>query len=199
MPPLHAIGVIGLTVNVGADGLNKATDVVAVQPLASVATMVYVPATKPVNVPAGDCVPEIGNIVYVLLPVPPLAVTATKPVVTQVGLLVPATETVNEDEGSVIIDNVLPVHPLASVATIVYDPAGVLIGLLATLPFTVNVFVPVPPDAENVKLPFAPKHVAFVDDCVATTAVGCVTVIKVVIVALLASVADTVYVPAIAL
>lgn len=191
-PPLHAIGVTGLTANVGAEGFIKAIDVVAEQPLASVATIVYVPATKPVNVPAGDWVPEIGNMVYVFVPVPPDAVTATNPVVTQVGLLDPATLTTTAEAGSVMVKTVDTEQLFASVVTTVYVLAVLEKGLTEAIPFTVKVLVPVPPMALKVNEPVDPLHNALVTLVFNTKAAGCVIVITVLTVALLTSVATTV-------
>ena len=61
---------------------------------------------------------------------------------------------------------------LASVAMTVKLPAPAVIGLVADVPFTVYVILPVPPLALKLKLPLPPLHKALLALAFNTTALG---------------------------
>ena len=79
-------------------------------------------------------------------------------------------------EGSLIVNTDSAVHPLPSVATIVYVPGAELYVEEAVVPFTVYVNVSVPPEALKFKKPSFPLQSASVAVAVKTIGVGAVTV-----------------------
>jgi hypothetical protein len=188
-PPLHSIGVVLVTKITGAGGNTILNVTVDVQPFTSVAVIVYIPAVNELNVPGTTCIPTFGEIVYVLLPVPPTADTTAMPFKLQVGFAVFTIDRLTAVAGSVIVNIVCVEHAFASVATTVYVPAPVANGLTWVVPLTVYVITPVPPVALNVKLPFAELQSALVEEAVNTTVEGCVITTTVEEVQLLASVA----------
>ena len=104
--------------------------------------------------------------------------------------------------GCVITVVVVFVHPFASVAVTVYVPAVRLLIVTVVAPvFHKYEYPEVPFDANAVALPVAPPlHKTFVVDGIATDNIlGCVITVVVVFVHPLASVAVTVYVPAVRL
>jgi hypothetical protein len=137
LSPLHAI-TVDVAVTFNTEGSVIVTVVIAVHPLASVIVYVYVPAGS-VNVPS----PAYGG-------VPPDAVTVIVELPPLHKIAVAITVSLNTD-GSVTVNVVVAVHPLASVIVYVYVPAG-----------SVNVPVPVygavPPDAVTVIVELPPLH-----------------------------------------
>src|SRR6185312_3244777 len=86
---------------------------VLIQLLASVIVTVYVPAAKPVAVAA---VPPLGDQLYVLVPVPPLAVMVAEPFVPPLQLTLVCDDTLDVSAaGSVMVTCCVLVQLLASV------------------------------------------------------------------------------------
>jgi len=201
LPPLQATFVDEGILTVTTAGCVIDTCAVAVHPLASVAVTVYVPAVNPVAV-AVVCTGVVFQ-ESVFAPVPPPADAVAVP-------LLPPLQATFVDEGivtvtiagCVIVTCAVAVHPLASVAVTVYVPAinPVAVAVVCTgVVFQESVFAPVPPPADAVAVPLLPPlQATFVDEGIVTvTIAGCVIVTCAVAVHPLASVAVTVYVPAI--
>ena len=113
-----------------AGGSFTVTISCAVHPLASVATSVYVPALTVIG-----SVAEFPLRVYVTVPVPPVELKVIEPLVPLHKGSVPVADNVSRS-GCITSNWLCAEQPLASVATMVYEPSGAAIGLVATLLFT---------------------------------------------------------------
>jgi pyridoxal biosynthesis lyase PdxS len=197
--PLHKTFVVE-----GIDTANKVgcvivTVVDVVHPLASVAVTVYVPAVRLLLVAVVD--PVFQRYEY---PAVPFAANAVAPPVDPPlhnTLVVEGIEIVS-GVGCVIVAVVDVVHPFASVAVTVYVPEFRLLIVAVVAPvFHKYEYPPVPLDANEVAEPVeAPLHNTFVVKGIDNVKrFGCVIVAVVDIVHPFASVAVTVYVPAVRL
>ncbi len=143
------------------------------QLFASVTVTTYVPAARPVAV-APVCTGDVFH-EYVYNPVPPLTVAVAVPVAPPLQDTFVWLGVIASTAGWVIVTLVVPVHPLASFAVIVYVPGArpVKLPLDWKEPPSEKVIVPVPPVAVTVIVPFdEPLHVTLVKVVLGTTAAG---------------------------
>jgi predicted RNA methylase len=197
--PLHKTFVVEGIDTVKTLGCVTFAVVDAVHPLASVAVTVYTPAVKLLIVEV--VAPVFQRYEYPAVPFDANEVAEPVEAPLHKTFVVEGIDTANK-VGCVIVAVVDVVHPLASVAVTVYVPAVRLLLVAVVDPvFQRYEYPPVPLDATEVAEPVeAPLHNTLVVEGIEiVSGVGCVIVAVVDVVHPFASVAVTVYVPAVRL